>query len=56
MSNHTKSGNSAFERRLRIYEKYGLKPIYVHKTGAIAIFSNAPRITKGDKDNEKACK
>ena len=56
MSNHTKSGHSAFERRLKIYEKYGLKPIYVHKTGAMVIFSNSSRITKGDEDNEKACK
>ena len=56
MSDHTKSGNSAFERRLKIYEEYGLKPIYVHKTGVMAIFSNSPRIIKGDKDNEKTSK
>lgn len=56
MSNNIKSGNAAFERRLKIYEKYGLKPIYVHKTGSMAIFSNAPRTTKGDNDNEKTCK
>ena len=40
MSKTTKSGNTAFERRLKIYEKYGLKPILVHKTGAGIIFSS----------------
>ena len=48
MSKTTKSGNTAFERRLKIYEKYGLKPILVHKTGAGVIFSSRSA-RKGDK-------
>ena len=48
MSKTTKSSNAALERRLKIYEKYGLKPIVVHKTGAGVIFSSK-RIRKGDK-------
>ena len=48
MSKTTKSGNTAFERRLKIYEKYGLKPILVHKTGAGVIYSSRPT-RKGDK-------
>ena len=48
MSKTTKSGNAALERRLKIYEKYGLKPIVVHKTGAGVIFSSRSA-RKGDK-------
>ena len=48
MSKATKRGNTALERRLKIYEKYGLKPILVHKTGARVIFSSRPT-KKGDK-------
>ena len=48
MSKTTKSGNDALERRLKIYEKYGLKPILVHKTGAGVVFSSRPT-RKGDK-------
>ena len=48
MSKITKSGNVALERRLKIYEKYDLKPIIVHKTGAGVIFSSK-QIRKGDK-------
>ena len=44
----TKGGNAAFERRLKIYEKYGLKPILVHKSGAGVIFYSRPA-RKGDK-------
>ena len=48
MSKTTNSGNTALERRLKIYEKYGLKPILVHKSGAGVIFSSRPA-RKGDK-------
>ena len=48
MSKIIKSGNAAFERRLKIYEKYGLKPILVHKSGAGIVFSSRPP-RKGDK-------
>ena len=53
MSKTSKSNETAFERRMKIYEKFGLKPIYVHKSGAMAIFSTMPRTTKGDDDNEE---
>ena len=42
MSKTNKSSETAFERRMKIYEKYGLKPIYVHKTGAFIVSSNKP--------------
>ena len=48
MSKTTKSSNAALERRLKIYEKYGLKPIVVHKTGAGVVFSSRPT-RKGEK-------
>ena len=48
MSKAIKIGNVALERRLKIYEKYGLKPTVVHKTGAGVIFSSK-QIKKGDK-------
>lgn len=37
MSNNNKRGQTPFERRRKIYEKYGLKPVLVHKTGALII-------------------
>lgn len=37
MSNNNKRGQTPFERRRKIYEKYGLKPVLVHKTGVLII-------------------
>ena len=48
MSKTSKSSETAFERRLKIYEKYGLKPIYVHKSGATVVFPGK-HVVKGDK-------
>ena len=48
MSKTTTKGKAALEKRLKIYEKYGLKPIIVHKTGARVIFSSRSN-RKGDK-------
>ena len=48
MSKTTKNGNAVLERRMKIYEKYGLKPTIVHKTGTGVIFSSR-QIRKGDK-------
>ena len=56
MSDNTKSGDAAFERRMELYKKLGLKPTIVHKTGARVIFSSSSRIAKGDNAYEKTCK
>lgn len=48
MSKATTNVKAALEKRLKIYEKYGLKPIIVHKTGAGVIFSSRSD-RKGDK-------
>ena len=48
MSKTNKSSETAFERRLKIYEKYGLKSIYIHKSGATVILPGK-HIAKGDK-------
>ena len=48
MSKDNKATGSAFERRVKIYEKYGLKPTLVHKTGVAVILSYKP-IRKEDK-------
>ena len=50
------SASSAFERRRKIYEKYGLKPILVVKRGTAIVFSQSPRIIKGDDHNEETSK
>ena len=50
------SPSSAFERRRKIYEKYGLKPILVVKRGTAIVFSQSPRIIKGEADNEETSK
>ena len=48
MSDHTKSGDTAFERRMKLYKELGLKTKIIHKTGARVIFaSKEPR--RGDK-------
>ena len=55
MSDNSKSGNSAFERRMKLYKELGLKTKIVHKTGAMVIFPSK-HIVKGDDDNEEISK
>ena len=48
MAKNNKDGLTPFERRLKIYEKYGIMPTLVRKTGAKVIFPRK-HIVKGDK-------
>ena len=55
MSDHAKSGNVAFERRMKLYKELGLKTKIVHKTGVMVIFPGK-HIVKEDDDNEEISK